>query len=106
MVDSANRITEILSAALREEISHGGDLDSAARAAFQAIYDGGYRVELSNPCRCGCGRPRTDHLCPCGCGHTYEDAVRKVMSGPMFLNWEQASGNIDDHPHVPCKWPT
>ena len=35
----------------------------------------------------------------------YEDAVRKVMGGPTYLNWDQASANIDEHPDEPCKWP-
>ncbi|MFV8261744.1 hypothetical protein ACNQR9_00070 [Mycolicibacterium peregrinum] len=35
----------------------------------------------------------------------YEDAVRKVMGGPMYLNWDQASANIDEHPDEPCRWP-
>ncbi|MBP2451981.1 hypothetical protein [Mycolicibacterium lutetiense] len=53
----------------------------------------------------GAKKPRDQHLCPCGCGHPYEDAVRKVMGGPMYLNWDQASANIDEHPDEPCKWP-
>ncbi len=57
------------------------------------------------PCRCGyCDKRRDQHLCPCGCGHNYDDAVRNIMGGPMYLNWEQASANIDEHPEVPCKW--
>lgn len=95
--------SELVKQALDEAAGFGtGDW---ADRALAALREGGYTVALRNPCRCGCEKPRDQHLCPCGCGHPYEDAVRKVMGGPMYLNWDQASANIDEHPDVPCKWP-
>jgi len=61
-------------------------------------------IRPDDPCRCDCGRIRSNHLCPCGCGHNYDDAVRNIMGGPMYLNWYQAAANIDEHPNIPCKW--
>lgn len=55
-------------------------------------------------CYCGCGKQRGEHLCPCGCGHPYDDAVRKMMAGPMYMSYWQASSEIDRLAHVPCKW--
>lgn len=79
--------------------------DRVEAPAIMANLDAeGYKIVVRNPCGCGCGNPKGKHLCPCGCGHTYEDAVRKVMGGSMYLNWEQASANIDEHPHISCKW--
>ena len=78
--------------------------DETARCVLDSLHDAGFRLELVFPCRCGCGRPKDQHLCPCGCEHPYADAVAKAMGGPMYLSWEQAEAVVDDNPHIPCKW--
>lgn len=90
---------------MRFESDYPAHYDEMLLVAIQdTLKAEGYAIKLISPCRCGCGKSREKHLCPCGCGHTYEEAVRNVMGGPMFLSWEQAEANIDEHPNEPCRW--